>query len=117
MQLESEVVIPTSKPGEVGKEFKKLIDNFQSERNKLLEAEELASKKLIEKLKEEDEKNILQMKQKNMIRVREDEKLAKIMQEEMKKVQLLYVLNKIMLFLNCIVLFGVYLFFVFLTLN
>ncbi|EEB17379.1 hypothetical protein Phum_PHUM463360 [Pediculus humanus corporis] len=75
-----------SKSGEIAQEFTKLIGNFKAELEKLKEAEELASKELIEKIKCEEENKYEELKKKSLQQIEEDEKLAYMVQEELKNV-------------------------------
>lgn len=74
----------------MAQEFSKLLEDFKNEREKIKQAQELASKQLIEKLKAEEEERLQEIQEKNLMRLKEDEKLALIMQKEMEMVSWKY---------------------------
>lgn len=88
--LQEECPTPTvvSKPGEVAQEFSKYINDFQSEEERLRQAEEEASKELISKLEEEENKILEEIRKDNQVIAEKDEELARKIQEEINKVRI-----------------------------
>lgn len=95
--LQEECPTPTivSKPGEVAKEFSKLINDFESEAEKLRQAEEEASKEILLRLAEEENERLEEIRKRNQLIAEKDEELARKIQEEINKVRLCDEINLI----------------------
>lgn len=86
LQKECPAPLSICNPGEVAKEFSKLMNDFQAEQERLQAAEELASRELINKLTEEEERQLEAIERDNIIKIQKDEELARKLQEEINKV-------------------------------
>ncbi|KAK6632319.1 hypothetical protein RUM44_007360 [Polyplax serrata] len=85
IQNQNDVQVPLSKSGEVAQEFSKLLQDYTIEQQKRNQAEELASRELIEKLRLEEEAKLEQIKEKKLKTIKQDEKLARMLQEGLEK--------------------------------
>lgn len=90
IQNQNDVQVPLSKSGEVAQEFSKLLQDYTIEQQKRNQAEELASRELIEKLRLEEEAKLEQIKEKKLKTIKQDEKLARMLQEGLEKVRITF---------------------------